>query len=438
VFADEKDLGAASNHGGPAAPARCRPPLRALMSRVEPALLSLADRAARRLGLGERPLDADELIRQAERRARRNLRDRSFEPALRAFLEAVEGEAALSVFGRVSLRWDVQRLLGGVLRLERAEDENPQILAAPVKEPIFITGLPRSGTTFLQTLLAQDPGNSTPLSWQTMQPYPDGRDRVRDRRVQRAEWELRAFRRISPEVEGLHPLAADTPQECTEITAHVFQSLRFDTTYWIPSYLAWLEKRGHSAAFAFHKRFLQHLQAQAGGSRNWVLKCPDHVFTLDAIREVYPDARFVFVHRHPAAVLASVAKLTEALRAPFTRRLDKPAIGAEVSERWRLGSEKILEADAALPFGRVLHLHYDEVTRQPLAALEKLYRHFERPFDEAARSRIAGFVARRPRGGYEVNRYEPAEFGLDDGMIADRFAPYIRAFADMGPQAATA
>jgi hypothetical protein len=407
------------------------------MARVEPALLSFADRAAQKLGVGARRLSADELLDQAERRARRPLRDREFEPGLRMLLEACEGEAALSVFGRVSLRWDVQRLLGGVLRLERAEEENPSLLQSGVEAPIFITGLPRSGTTFLQTLLAQDLGNITPLSWQTMQPYPDGRDRVRDRRVQRAEWELRAFRRISPDVEGLHPLAADTPQECTEITAHVFQSLRFDTTYLVPSYLSWLEARGHLAAFRFHKRFLQHLQAQAG-RRNWVLKCPDHVFTLDAIREVYPDARFVFVHRHPAAVLASVAKLTEALRAPFTRRLDKRAIGAEVSERWRLGSEKILEADTTLPPGRVLHLHYDEVTRQPLAALEKLYRHFERPFDEAARARIASFVARRPRGGYEVNRYDPAEFGLDDAMINDRFAPYIRAFAEFGPQAATA
>jgi hypothetical protein len=407
------------------------------MARVEPALLSLADRAAQKLGVGARRLNADDLLNQAERRARRQLRDRTFEPALRILLDACEEEAALSVFGRVSLRWDVQRLLGGVLRLERAEEENPDLLKADVEAPIFITGLPRSGTTFLQTLLAQDPGNITPLSWQTMQPYPDGRDRVRDRRMQRTEWELRAFRRISPDVEGLHPLAADTPQECTEITAHVFQSLRFDTTYLVPSYLSWLEANGHLAAFRFHKRFLQHLQAQAG-PRRWVLKCPDHVFTLDAIREVYPDARFVFVHRHPAAVLASVAKLTEALRAPFTRRLDKLAIGAEVSERWRLGSEKILEADTTLPRGRVLHLHYDEVTRQPLAALEKLYRFFDRPFDEAARARIAGFVARRPRGGYEVNRYDPAEFGLDDATINDRFAPYIRAFAELGPQAATA
>jgi hypothetical protein len=407
------------------------------MARVEPALLSLADRAAQRLGMGTRPLDAEALITQAERRAGRTLRTRDFEPALHRFIESCEQEAALSVFGRVSLRWDVLRLLGNVLRLDRAEETDSSIQQTAIEAPIFITGLPRSGTTFLHTLLAQDPANIAPFSWQTMQPYPDGRDRLRDRRVQRAEWELRAFRRISPDVEGLHPLAADTPQECTEITAHVFQSLRFDTTYFVPSYLSWLEARGHEAAFAFHKRFLQHLQAQSG-RRRWVLKCPDHVFTLDAILATYPDARFVFVHRHPDAVLASVAKLTEALRAPFTRKLDRLAIGAEVSERWRHGAELILGADGVLPPGRVLHLHYREVTSEPLAALDKLYGFFDMPFDEAARARIAGFVTRRPRGGYEVNHYDPAEFGLESARVHERFAAYIRTFADAGPQAASA
>jgi hypothetical protein len=413
------------------------------MAPVAPALLKFADRGAQRLRLGEQPLEADEQVAAAERRAGRRFRNLEFEPGLRMLIESCEQEAELSIFGRVSLRWDIQRLLGNALRLERAEEEDPAIVRSPVDKPIFITGLPRSGTTFLHTLLSQDPGNMTPLSWQTMQPYPDRRDRARDHRVVRAERELRAFRHISPDVEGLHPLAATTPQECTEITAHVFQSLRFDTTYWSPSYLDWLEARGHEAAFRFHKRFLQHLQAQVpgageAGARRWVLKCPDHVFTLDAILESYPDARFVFVHRHPAAVLASVAKLTYALRAPFTRKLDKAAIGAQVSQRWLEGADAILAAAADLPGDRVLHLNHREITTEPLAALDRLYRYFDLPFTPAARARVAEFVARRPRGGYEVNRYDPAEFGLDLPQLSERFERYIRAFVDPAPQAVPA
>jgi hypothetical protein len=405
------------------------------MPNMGPLLLSAADRAARRFGVGLEPFDAAELIAQAERKNGRVFRSRDFEPALVALLKSLEEEAELSVFGRFSLKWDVLRLLGNVLRFEAAEAENPEIVQAEVPAPIFITGLPRSGTTFLHMLLAQDPKNRIPRSWQTIHPYPEARDHAKDRRVERVEWQLRAFRRLAPDVGDLHPVAATTPQECTEITAHTFQSLRFDNTYFIPSYLRWLEARGHAMAFAFHRRFLQHLQAQAPGGQ-WVLKCPDHVFTLDAIVQAYPDARFVFVHRDPTAVLPSVAKLTEVLRAPFTRRLDRVAIGAEVSNRWEQGAGKIMRAADALPRQRVLHLHYDEITRAPLPTLQRLYSYFDLPFTTEAQAAVAGFVERRPRGGYGVNLYDPAEFGLELGRLRERFSGYIGAFADLAPRPA--
>jgi hypothetical protein len=408
------------------------------MLHPEPALLSVADGVARGLGLKPHRFEADELIEQAEHRARRRFRTRDFEPALRVLLTSCDGEAELSVFGRISLQWDALRLLRHALRLEEAEEEAPELLRAPIEAPIFITGLPRSGTTFLQMLLAQDEDNVTPLTWQTMYPYPEAHDRVRDRRMRRAERELSAFRRLSPGVERLHPLRAATPQECTEITAHVMQSLRFDTTYRIPSYLCWLERRGHEAAFHFHKRFLQHLQAQGDAVRRWVLKCPDHVFTLDAILATYPDARIVLVHRDPAAVLSSVAKLTLALRAPFTRLCDKHAIGAEVSHRWAEGARLILEAATSLPKTQVLNLHYDEVTAEPVRTVERLYRYFDLPFDQTVRARIESFVAREPRGGYAENRYDPSEFGLEPARIRESFEPYVRAIAELTPRAAAA
>jgi hypothetical protein len=399
------------------------------MVHLEPALLSFADRAAQRFGVGAPLLEADELIDRAERRAGRRFEAREFEAALRVLLASCEAEAELSVFGRLCLLWDVARLLGNLLRLEEAEQDNPEIGRARVDAPIFITGLPRSGTTFLQMLLAQDEANRTPLTWQTLQPYPDRRGH--DRRVQRARLQLGAFRRITPDLAGLHPIGATIPQECTEITAHVLQSLRFDTIYRIPSYLSWLERLGHSAAFRFHKRFLQHLQAQHGG-RRWVLKCPDHVFALKAILASYPDARFVFVHRDPVAVLSSVAKLTEALRAPFTRRLDKHAIGEEVAQRWFDGAERIMAAEAWLPQAQLLNVHHRELTTAPLRTLERIYRHFDLPLDAAARTRASRFVQREPRAGYGVHRYDPAEFGLEPAYIRQRFAPYLRAVSALG------
>jgi hypothetical protein len=275
------------------------------------------------------------------------------------------------------------------------------------------------------------------LAWQTVYPYPEPKDAGRDQRAKRVEREFCAFRRLAPAVGALHPLSAGMPQECTEITAHVFQSLRFDTTYYVPSYLGWLERRGHANAFSFHRRFLQHLQAQGGG-RNWVLKCPDHVFTLDEILATYPDARFIFVHRDPTSAMPSLARLTEVLRAPFTHTLDKVAIGAEVVDRCAKGAERILAAAQTLPEHRLMHLHFREVTADPIRTLEKIYLWFGRPFTRAARDRVTRFVQCTPRGGYEVNRYDPAEFGLEKGRVSRAFGRYVDAFANPPPPSARA
>jgi hypothetical protein len=408
------------------------------MMHAEPALLSFADLVARGLGLGAQPLEADDLIDQAERRAGRRFGNRAFEPGLRMLLASCQAEADLSVFGRLSLRQDIGRLLRNVLRFERAEAEDPDILQQDVPAPIFITGLPRSGTTFLQMLMAEDQASVTPRTWQVMFPYPEPGDQGRDRRVQRAEFMLGAFSRLAPEVRGLHPLGATAPQECTDITAHVAESLRFDTIYYIPTYLRWLERRGHDAAFRFHKRFLQHLQAQGGAGRRWVLKCPDHVFTLDAILATYPDARIIFMHRDPREVLPSVAKLTEALRAPFTRRRDKRAIGAEVTQRWCEGAERMLAAAPTLPRSRVLNLSFQELVTEPLRTLDRLYGHFDLPIDGSVRGRFKAFLQRAARGGYAAHAYEPAEFGLDLGLIRQRFQSYESALAGFGGERAAA
>jgi hypothetical protein len=406
----------------------------------EPALLSLVDRAARRLHLPDLSLNAGELMKAAEQRAGRSFRSREIETALAAVIDACEREADLSLFGRFSFRWDALHRLQTVLGFEAAEAERPEIAGAEIAAPIFVTGLPRSGTTFLHMLLALDPTNRAPLSWEVMRPYRDPHDRGRDRRVQQTEREFRAFRRLAPGLEKLHPLAAATPQECTEITSSSFQSLRFDTIYRVPSYLRWLESRGHDQAFRFHKRFLQHLQIQdpAGARRRWVLKCPDHVFTLKSIFQVYPDARFVFMHRDPTSVLPSAAKLTEVLRAPFTRTLDRVALGAEVAHRCAQGADRILAASELVPENRVFHLHYNELTSDPIGALERLNGYFQVGFGDEARGRVRSFLERRPRGGYGINHYDPREFGLEPARIRRQFASYLAAFGRLASRAAEA
>jgi hypothetical protein len=225
-------------------------------------------------------------------------------------------------------------------------------------------------------------------------------------------------------------MTAYSAQECTEITAHVFQSLRLDTTHHVPTYRHWLDRKGHRAAYRFHRRFLQHLQRQKGPGR-WILKCPDHLFALDAIQAVYPDARFVFLHRDPVQVLASVARLTEVLRRPFTRRLDRHALGRQVNEHWLAGSALLVAADAEglLRREHVRHLEYAAFVADPFKAVGELYAHFGLPLGSAAARHIRSFIAGRPNGGYGRRSSRLEDYGLSAAALRDSYRSYTDHFA---------
>lgn len=384
---------------------------------------------AEHVGLGPSELDTDELLSAACRST--NLWDfgeEDIRTPLSALLAAYRNEASLSPFGRRAARWDVLRLLMNLLILREQERLHPEILTQPIEQPIFITGVPRSGTTFLHALLAEDPSNLAPRCWQTIYPYAVPSRTGTDTEIARVNRQLRVFRRLAPELTNLHPLDAERPQECTEINAHVFRSLRFDSTHEVPSYRNWLQQAGHIPAYRFHRRFLQHLQRHTG-PKQWVLKSPDHVFALPALLKVYPDARLVFVHRDPLKVLPSVARLTQVLRTPFASKVDPMRIGRQVSLDWAIGVGRIIEAAQTWPAERIFHVQYRTLIRNPIDTVAKLYRHFGMGLSATATARMEAFLAQLPRGGYGQNSYRFEDFGLDPEFERARYRDYMRVFA---------
>ena len=398
---------------------------------LQRAVSQAADTITVALAVMRDPLDPNELIARAQRRT--DLVDfgcTPFEEPLQKLLRACREEAELSLFGRFATRWDAVRFLSNLLRLREEERRAPKILEQRVDRPIFIAGLPRSGTTFLHSLLAQDPTNLVPRVWQLIHPYPPNEPVAGpDLRPQRVARQLRMFGMLAPEFRRMHPIDASSPQECSEITAHVFASLRFDTTYHVPSYRRWLDETGHLDAYRFHKRFLQHLQHQVGVAGRWVLKCPDHIFALGALRAVYPDAGVVLVHRDPVAVLLSVARLTEVLRRPFSRHVDRREIGRQDSDRWLAATELMIEAADEERFEEpILHIHYLDLVRDPLETVATLYRHFGRTLDASAAARISRLVEAKPNGGYGTHRSRLEEYGLDPVVQRERYARYMERF----------
>ena len=406
--------------------------------------LRLSDSVAASLGLLDRRLDPDPLIRKARRQTGlSDFGDTSFIGPLTRLLDACHAESALSVVGRSATKWDVVRFLSNLLILQDAAARFPAMNEAPIRRPVFITGLPRSGTTFLHRLMLMDPVNRAPAVWETITPSPSAG--TREQRITRVARQLQGFEWLAPEFRALHPLEATSPQECSEITAHVFRSLRFDTNYHIPSYRNWLDADvvRHLPAYRFHRRFLQFLQYQdrqpleeqrrdrqrRGGERRWVLKCPEHLFALQAIRAVYPDARLVFVHRDPVKVLLSQARLTEVLRRPFTRRLDPRALGPDESRRWLDGTRRMMAVgdDAGFP-DPICHVHHMDLISDPVSTVEGVYRHFGITLAPSLAADIDAYVAAKPKGGYGEHSYHFEDHGLDEQEERAKFRPYMVRF----------
>jgi hypothetical protein len=362
-----------------------------------------------------------------KRSGRDHFDDRSFFPALERLIASCNRESDLNSLGRQAVKFEIRRSLHNLLEFERRERSNPALLRRPIERPIFITGMPRSGSTFLHRLLVRDPLVAAPLSWRLVHPHPSAAGRLGEGLNRaRVQAQFYLMRILAPELNTLHEVAAGEPEECTDITAQVFQSLRYDSVYRVPSYQSWLQRHGHVEAYRFHKRFLQHLDAQAPG-RRWILKSPDHVFALEAIHVVYPDAQWVFIHRDPVAVLASVARLTEVLRRPFSHRVDRAEIGQQVCASWLDGAQRMMRMAAASP--SILHLHYREIVADPQKVADRLFRHGAHASSDEAARRMRKWLGNRSNRRHRQRHYDLESFGLDPNTLRAQFKPYTDAFA---------
>jgi hypothetical protein len=290
--------------------------------------------------------------------------------------------------------------------------------------------LPRTGTTLLHGLLAQDPASRAPLTWEMMYPSPPRRRGTgRDRRVTLADRQIRWFHRLNPAFRSIHPTGAELPEECLVIASHAFVSFQFQTMYDVPSYESWLEQQDLRPSYHWHRFFLQHLQWRAPAER-WVLKAPAHLFGLDALFDAYPDAGIVLTHRAPLEVAASLASLTTVLRGTFSDAVDPLAVGGEMSRRWCGALQGALaKRDAGrVPAGSVVDVLYPDLMRDPIGVVARIYRAFSLDLTPAAEARMRAFLAANPKDKSGRHRYTLEEFGLDAGEEGARYADYARRF----------
>jgi hypothetical protein len=388
---------------------------------------AIGDQASRALWF----LDADGLCASARQRTGlASFGDPPVDPALSILTDSLEREADLHPLGRFLMRMHLRGLLETRLRLtELWRGRERDLLSTPVRRPIFITGMPRSGSTFLHELLSEDPGNRAPRVWEVMFPVADAQSdaRKQDSRIKKAEDCLWWFRKLAPEADSVYPMRALTPHECVAIQSHAFLSEEFVSTCRVPTYESFLRSADLLPAYVWQKKFLQHLH-WGQPHRRWVLKSPDHVHGLESLFSVFPDAVVVQTHRNPLEVLKSSCRLTSVLQGLYSRpgNLEHLAI-RETNVLAQALNRVISFRDAHPEFAdRFVDVAYGDVASNPIAVVRRIYEKFDLTLTDEAARRMQSLAGRRSR--YEKRGPASGASPVKAHADASRFERYCSRF----------
>ena len=352
--------------------------------------------------------------------------DVQFEEPLGVLVDALTREARLDDTRRAHAEATLVSCLSKRLHLVQDRKTHPSIADEVITAPIFIVGLPRTGSTHLHALLGQVEGVRTPLLWeiQLPSPPPDRETRYTDPRIAQVQ---AAVDQTPSELLVRHPVDPQRPEQCNGLSDWSFLDQTLLAPYEVPSYREWLFNADYSPAYVAHRRTLQHLQWRVPG--RWVLKYPKHLLSLDALLAEYPDARLIWTHRDPARVLPSVASLTGLMRSA-TPGYDPRRFGPE----WVLLEELCLRRGldvrdrVAGALGRDIDVHYQDLMRDPVGTVNAICSRAGILFAETSRRNVERWVDEHPKTRHGVHRYRAEDFGLDRAALRRRFAFYIERF----------
>jgi hypothetical protein len=368
---------------------------------------SIEAAAGRRTGL---PAERDELAEQAL-----------------GWLSAALRSERLSGVGRIAARQYLVMLAANRRRAAAFRRQHPDVAETPVRRPRFIVGLPRTGTTLLYNLLAQETDARPLRAWETLWPVPpadDEADEVRPRRTRRL---FQALHYAAPGLQAVHRLDADAPEECTWLMAHTFVSQAFRMAGDLDSYQRRLDGLTDCERRRIYAYYLGLLQIIGYGEtgRRWVLKSPAHLSSLDALLATFPDAEIIYAHRDPAAAVASGCSMMEVSRRAFGGPTDRRALGHAYLAHCAETTGRATEVCAAQP-ARFVHVRYDDLVRDPLGTVHRILANFGREPDAETNDRIRRFLdGQRPRPRHH---YRLADFGLTDDEVDARYCDYRAQF----------
>jgi sulfotransferase family protein len=356
--------------------------------------------------------------------------DDDYGDGLAVLLESYARDAGLTAKGVRVARALVRGALTARLSSEAGWAGNPEYADVRIERPVFVVGLPRTGTTALHRLLTADPAHQGLEAWLAEVPQP---------RPPRETWAANpvfgyiqaGFERhhvLHPEFMAVHYMAADQVEECWQLLRQSMRSISFECLAHLPGYAAWLRGQDWTGAYRRHRRNLQLIGLPDRG-RRWVLKNPSHLFALDALLAVYPDALVIQTHRDPRTAIASVCSLAAQATAGWSATFRGEVIGRDQLETWATGLDLFTEARARNDAARFCDIAYDDFVADPLGTVAGVYQHFGLTLSSQAEDAMRVLCEQSAGAGGPAHHYALADFGLSEAQVDERFAGYFRARA---------
>jgi hypothetical protein len=329
---------------------------------------------------------------------------------------------------RVVTRQAVIKAASNRLRLVEHLKQNEEVLRGTLGRPIFVLGFPRTGTTLLQNLLCLSPERRALPFWELTNPIPEHEDRVLDRKKRReaAQNLLKLAYRFAPEMRKIHEITADTAEECWYLFFHSFAVLNYDLQTGGPEFGDWLMKSDMNWAYREYRSQLAILNHE-WPAENLVLKCPEHLWFLDALMEVFPDAALVWTHRDPVASIASYCSLISLSYRTYFGEIRHKEVGKHIQHRFLQGVTRAMEfRDAINDESRFFDVRFHELVKDPAAMVTRITEHFNlRPVAQEAMANWPNNGRKDKRGAHV---YSAERFGLQRTPIEKHFKPYIDRF----------
>jgi len=355
--------------------------------------------------------------------------DPSFEEPFEKLLEVLPNHP-LSSLGTLLSEQTMVKALSNRLRIQAYLKAHPELADQKVDRPVFVLGFPRTGTTLLQNLLGLDEGQRCLQFWEIQTPIPLDSDPERDRqkRYSIAKRTLQLAYLVAPEQRQIHEIRPDTPEECWPLFSNSFAVLNYDLLSMFADYGRWLLDYDMTGPYRFYRDTLKVLARDRPHDR-FLLKCPEHLWFIDALLEVFPDARIIWTHRDPVASVASYCSLISLGQRMLYGRIDPQQLGAHIQDRFRTGVTRAMAArDRSGKPDQFYDVDFMDLVRDPAGVVRQVKDWADMPHDTASEDRVQSYLTTDRGDKKGAHKYRADVYGLKPQEIHRQYADYIERF----------